>query len=98
MTLTVPEPTHRIRLNFSGAVWQELPSKKESLVVKNMGYKAWLRSQIDGQAERVADDIKSVQYILPETGDIAAVEKKQLPGIYTELLIRLADRLASQKK
>jgi hypothetical protein len=98
MTLTVPEPAHKIRLNFSGAVWKELPSKKESLAVKNMGYKAWLRSQVDGQAEKVADDVKGVQYILPESGSIAAAEKEQLPDIYTELLIRLADRLATQKK
>lgn len=98
MTLTVPEPAHKIRLNFSGAVWKELPSKKESLAVKNMGYKAWLRSQVDGQAEKVADDVKAVQYILPESGSIAAAEKEQLPDIYTELLIRLADRLATQKK
>ena len=98
MTLTVPEPTHKIRLNFSGAVWQELPTKKESLAVKNMGYKAWLRSQIDSQPEKVVDDVKSVQYILPESGSIAALEKEQLPDIYTELLVRLADRLAVQKK
>ncbi|SFW35728.1 hypothetical protein SAMN02910323_1433 [Selenomonas ruminantium] len=98
MTLTVPEPTHKIRLNFSGAGWMELKGKKESLAVKNVGYKAWLRRQIDSQPEKVVDDVKSVQYILPESGSIAAAEKEQLPDIYTELLVRLADRLASQKK
>ena len=76
----------------------ELKGKKESLAVKNVGYKAWLRRQIDSQPEKVVDDVKSVQYILPESGSIAAAEKEQLPDIYTELLVRLADRLASQKK
>lgn len=96
MTLTVPKPTHRIGLNFSGAAWQELPGKKESTTVKNVGYKAWLRSQVDGAAEKVADDVKSVQYIL--AGYDAEAERAQLPDIFTELLVRLTDRLASGKK
>ena len=97
MTLTVPEPAHKIKLNFSGAGWMELKGKTESLAVKNVGYKAWLRSQVDGQPEKVADDVKSVQYILPESGSIAATEKKQLPDIYTELLVRLVGKLTLQK-
>ena len=75
----------------------ELKGKTESLAVKNVGYKAWLRSQVDGQPEKVADDVKSVQDILPESGSIAAAEKKQLPDIYTELLVRLVGKLTLQK-
>ena len=98
MKVSMPQPNHKIRLNFSGAAWQELKGKKESSVVKNIGYKAWLRSQMDGGAERVVDDVKSVQYTIPASGSITEDEKDRLPDIYTELLIRLSDKLASGKK
>jgi hypothetical protein len=98
MKVSMPQPAHKIRLNFSGAAWQELQGKKESSVVKNIGYKAWLRSQMDGGAERVVDDVKSVQYTIPASGSITEDEKDRLPDIYTELLIRLSDKLASGKK
>lgn len=98
MTLSVPEPNHKIYLNFSGAAWQELPDKKGSLAVKNIGYKAWLRSHIDSKPERVESDVKSVQYLIPPSGSTAELEQEQLPDIYTELLVRLADKLATTEK
>ena len=98
MTLSMPEPTHRINLNFAGAGWQELQTKKESDVVKNIGYKALLKMNIDGKGEKSADDVKSVQYIIPASGSVEELHKEQLADIYTELLIRLADRLGGAKK
>ena len=98
MKVVLPKPDHRIRLNFSGAAWQELHGKKESLTVKNMGYKAWLRSQMDGGEEKVADEVKSVQYTIPASGSTEAEERDRRPDIFTELLIRLSDKLASGKK
>lgn len=98
MTLTVPEPAHKIYLNFSGAAWQELKGKKESLAVKNVGYKAWLRSRIDTRPEQVVDDVKSVQYLIPASGSTEEMEKEQIADIYTELLVRLTDKLASSVK
>ena len=97
MTLSMPEPTHKIKLNFSGAGWMELKTKKETSIAKNVGYKAILKMQLDSQPEKSADDAKSVQYIIPPSGSIAELEQERLPDIYTELLIRLADRLASGK-
>ena len=98
MKVVLPRPDHKIRLNFSGAGWQELQGKKESLTVKNIGYKAWLRSQVDGGEEKVADDVKSVQYTIPASGSTEAEEQGRRPDIFTELLIRLSDKLASGKK
>ena len=98
MTLSMPEPAHKINLNFAGAGWQELATKKESSVVKNIGYKAILKMQLDNQAEKSADAVKSVQYIIPPSGSTVELEQERLPDIYTELLIRLADGLASGKK
>ena len=98
MTLSMPEPTHRINLNFAGAGWQELQTKKESDVVKNIGYKGLLKVKVDNQAEKSADDVSSVQYIIPPSGSIAELERERLADIYTEILIRLADRLASAKR
>ena len=98
MTLSMPEPAHKINLNFAGAGWMELKGKKESSVVKNIGYKAVLKMQLDSQPEKSAEDVKSVQYIIPPSDSIAELEQERLPDIYTELLIRLADGLASGKK
>ena len=97
MTLSMPEPAHKIKLNFAGAGWMELQGKKESSVVKNMGYKAALKMQLDNQPEKSVDDIKNVQYIIPPSGSILELEQERLPDIYTELLIRFADKLASGK-
>ena len=98
MTLSMPEPAHKINLNFAGAGWQELKTKEESSVVKNIGYQALLKMQLDNQAEKSSTDVKSVQYIIPPSGSIAELEQERLPDIYTELLIRLADNIASGKK
>ena len=98
MTLSMPKPDHKIHLDFAGAAWQELKTKKESDVVKNMGYKALLKMNIDNQGEKSLDAVKSVQYVIPSSGSIDALEKEQLPDIFTELLIRLADKLATGKK
>ena len=94
----MPEPAHKINLNFAGAGWQELKTKEESSVVKNIGYQALLKMQMDNQAEKSSTDVKSVQYIIPPSGSIAELEQERLPDIYTELLIRLADNIASGKK
>ena len=98
MTLSMPEPTHKINLAFDGAGWKELQGKKESDVVKNMGYGARLSMNINGDGAKSVDDFKQVQYIIPSSGSIDELQAKQLPDIYTALLIRLADRLASGKK
>lgn len=97
MTLSMPEPMHKINLNFAGAAWQELQNKKESEVVKNIGYKALLKMNIDGKNEKSVDDVKSVQYIIPQSGSIDELQRERLADIYTELLIRLADMLGSKK-
>ena len=98
MTLSMPEPMHRINLNFAGAGWQELQTKKESDVVKNIGYKALLKMNIDGANEKSVDDVKSVQYIIPQSGSVDELQHERLADIYTELLIRLADMLGGKKK
>ncbi len=98
MTISLPNPDHKIYLDFAGAAWQELQTKKESYIVKNYGYKALLKSRIDNQPEKSADDVKSVQYIIPQSGSVESFHRKQLPDIFTELLIRLSDRLATGKK
>lgn len=98
ITLSLPSPDHKIYLDFAGAAWQELKTKKESYIVKNYGYKALLKSRIDNQPEKSADDVKSVQYIIPQSGSVESFHQKQLPDIFTELLIRLTDRLATGKK
>ena len=98
MTLSMPKPDHKIYLDFAGAAWQELQTKKESDVVKNMGYKALLKMHVDNQAEKSADDVKSVQYLIPSSGSIEALHKERLADIFTELLIRLSDKLATGKK
>ena len=98
MTLSMPTPDHKIHLDFAGAAWQELQTKKESDVVKNMGYKALLKMHVDNQAEKSVDDVKSVQYIIPPSGSIDSLHAERLPDIFTELLIRLADYLATGKK
>ena len=98
MTLSMPEPAHKINLNFAGAGWQEVTDKKGSSVVKNVGYQALLKVQMDNQPEKSATSTKSVQYIIPPSGSIADLEHERLPDIYTELLIRLADTIASGKK
>lgn len=98
MTLSMPTPDHKIYLDFAGAAWQELKTKKESDVVKNMGYKALLKMHVDNQAEKSVDDVKSVQYVIPPSGSIDSLHEERLPDIFTELLIRLADHLATGKK
>lgn len=98
MTLSMPRPDHKINLDFAGAGWQELQTKKESEVVQNFGYKAVLKMRVDNGAEKSVDDVKSVQYIIPQSGSVEDLHRAQLADIYTELLIRLADKLATGKK
>ena len=98
MTLSMPNPNHKITLDFAGAAWQQLSTKKESSVTENRGYKALLKSRIDNQGEKAVDAVKSVLYVIPKTGTVDDVERERLSDIYTELLIRLSDMLIGGKK
>ena len=93
--VTMPDNVSGIMLDLTGIASGIIPTKKESQIKVDIGYKAWLKkSPVEGKEKAELTKMEIRQF--PKQGSTEIEINPQ--DIYVELLIGLASDLAAQKE
>ena len=95
VTFSMENPKHSITLELSGVAMKEMDTGKDSKVIRDIFYKAWLKKNpVEGNEQAVFSDYTVRREI--KTGN-AWVEYDPA-DVFTELIIDTAENMGAQKR